>query len=63
MAVKEVGHGALQGWRGKVADSVASPVAKRTPFREDWIRAAIGFAFLALAVRYVVRSLAAARSR
>ncbi len=61
MAVQELGHGALQGWRGKLADTVATPVAKRTPLREDWIRAGIGLVFLALAIRYVIRTLAAAR--
>ena len=61
VAVQELGHGALQGWRGKVAERVATPVAKRTPLREEWIRAGIGLLFLALAIRYVIRTIAAAR--
>jgi hypothetical protein len=62
VAVQELGQAALQGWRGKVADTVATPVAKRTPLREDWVRAGLGLTFLALSVLYVIRSLAALRS-
>ena len=60
MKVEEVGHAALSGWRKPVADAVAP----RVPVRDDAVRAAIGFLFLALTVRYivdVVRDLAARR--
>jgi hypothetical protein len=62
VAVRELGQAALQGWRAKVADTVATPVAKRTPLREDWVRAGLGLTFLALSIVYVIRSLAALRS-
>ena len=54
MGVQKLGHAGLQGWKEKAADRAASAVGKRTPLDEDWIRAAFGFLFLALAVRYLV---------
>jgi hypothetical protein len=54
-----VGESGLQGWRAKVADATAGPVAKRTPLREEQVRALVGVAFLALSVVYVVRALKA----
>ena len=60
MKVEEVGHAALSGWRKPVADAVAP----RVPARDDAVRAAIGFLFLALAVKYLVdfaRDLASRR--
>ena len=57
MAVQELGHAALKGWREKAADRVAPAVAKRTPVDQDWVRAALGLVFFALAVRYLVRTV------
>ena len=60
MKVEEVGHAALSGWRKSVADAVAP----RVPARDDAVRAAIGFLFLALTLKYLVdfaRDLAARR--
>jgi len=49
-----------------VADAVAPPASKRTPWSEDQVRAAVGVAFFALATFYVVstavRMIKAARS-
>ena len=56
----QVGQAGLQGWRGKVADGVADPIAKRTPLDEDQARALIGAAFFVLAVVYVVKTITAA---
>jgi hypothetical protein len=59
--VEEVGHAALSGWRKPVADAVAP----RVPLRDEYVRAAVGFLFLALAVKYLVdtaRAIAARRS-
>jgi len=53
----ELGQSGLQGWREKVADGISQPVAKRAPLEEDQVRAAIGDAFFALAVIYVVKTL------
>jgi hypothetical protein len=64
MDAKTVGQAGLQGWRGKVADAVAAPVARRSGFSDDQVRAAIGALFLALSVLYVanaVKQLASAR--
>ena len=54
----KAGQAGLQGWRGKLADGVAEPVAERTPLSEDQVRAAIGAAFFVLAVLYVARAIA-----
>jgi hypothetical protein len=58
-SVAQVGHAGLQGWREKVADGVAGPVAKRTPLREDNVRAIIGATFLVLSVLYLVNAIRA----
>jgi hypothetical protein len=52
----QAGQAGLQGWRGKVADGVAEPVAKRTPLDEDQVRALIGAAFFVLSVIYIVNA-------
>jgi len=60
MKVEEVGQAALAGWRKPVAEAVAP----RVPARDERVRAAIGFLFLALTVKYLVdvgRELAARR--
>ncbi len=59
-----VGKAGLQGWRGKVADAVAEPVARRSGLTDEQVRAAIGALFLALSVLYVagaVKRLAGSR--
>jgi hypothetical protein len=59
-----LGKAGLQGWRAKVADVVAEPVARRSGLTDDQVRAAIGALFLALSVVYVagaVKRLAGAR--
>ena len=53
------GQAGLQGWREKLADTVAGPVADRTALDEDQVRAVIGAAFFALAVLYVVKTVTA----
>jgi hypothetical protein len=53
-----VGQAGLKGWRAKVGDVVAQPVAQRSPLDEDQVRAAVGAFFLVLATVYVVRSAA-----
>lgn len=53
----QIGTAGLQGWRAKVGQAVAPPVAKRTPLDEEQVRAIVGAAFLALAVFYVVKSV------
>ena len=59
-----VGKAGLQGWREKVADAVAAPVARRSGLSDDQVRAAVGALFLVLSVLYVVnavKQLASAR--
>ena len=57
MDARAVGEAGLQGWRGKVADAVAAPVARRSGLSDDQVRAAIGALFLALSVLYVVNAV------
>jgi len=52
MKVQDVGHAALSGWRGKVADAAAS----KAPARDDYVRAAFGFLFLALSLVYLAKT-------
>jgi hypothetical protein len=52
--IEHLGHEALAGWRGTVADKVAPPASNVAPPSEDQIRAAIGALFYALSVYYVV---------
>lgn len=64
MDAKAVGEAGLQGWRAKVADAVAAPVARRSGLSDDQVRAGIGALFLGLTVVYVVnaaRQLAGSR--
>ena len=56
----ELGQMGLQGWREKVADGIARPVANRAPLEEDQVRALIGAAFFVLAVIYVAKTISAA---
>lgn len=51
------GEQALLGWRSRVADAVATPADRWTPLRRSQARALVGWAFLALAVVYVARSV------
>jgi hypothetical protein len=55
-----LGQAGLKGWRQKVADGIAEPVARRAPLDSDQVRAALGALFFVLAVIYVVKTLTAA---
>ena len=56
----QLGTAGLQGWRRKVADAVAGPLAQRTPLASEQIKAVVGALFFALSVMYVVKTLSAA---
>jgi hypothetical protein len=58
-----IGQAGLQGWRAKVGDAVAPAVAQRAPLSEDTVRAAVGAAFFALSVLYVVKTATTAARR
>ena len=51
------GKAGLQGWRARVADAVASPVARRTRLSDDQVRAAVGAVYFGLSVVYVVGTI------
>ena len=59
-AVIRIGTAGLQGWRSKVGDAVAEPLARRTPLGAEQVRAAVGALFFALSVMYVVKTVSAA---
>ncbi len=49
-----LGKAGLQGWRAKVGDAIAGPVADRSGLTDDQVRAAVGGLFFVLSVVYVV---------
>lgn len=53
-----VGESALTGWRGMLGRAVARPVARRTRFTEEQVRAAIGLVLVAWAVIQLSRTMA-----
>lgn len=55
----QAGQAGLQGWRAKVADGIARPLADRTRLDEDQVRALIGATFFVLAIVYVVNTVRA----
>ena len=59
-AATRIGTAGLQGWRRKVGDAVAEPLAQRTPLAREQVRAAVGALFFALSVMYVVKTISAA---
>ena len=54
---EQLGHAALVGWRKRVADVTAPPVAKRGPASEDQVRAIVGGLLFALSAYYVVSTI------
>lgn len=56
----QIGTAGLQGWRAKVGDAVAEPLAQRTPLAGDQIKAALGALFFGLSVMYVVKTITTA---
>jgi hypothetical protein len=52
-----LGKAGLQGWRAKVGDAVAAPVARRSRFSDDQVRAVVGAVFFVLAVLYVAGTI------
>jgi hypothetical protein len=52
-----LGQAGLQGWRKKVADGIAEPIAERAPLEAEEVRAIVGAAFFVLAVFYVLKTL------
>jgi hypothetical protein len=55
-----LGQTGLQGWREKMADGIAEPVARRAPLDSEQVRAVLGAVFFVLSVVYVVKTLTAA---
>lgn len=56
--LQELGRaGVAVGWRRKVADSVAEPVAARTRLSRGDVRTALGLLFLALSGYYLIGTL------
>jgi hypothetical protein len=60
-SVSRIASAGLQGWRRKVADTVAQPLARRTALSSEQISAGLGALFFALSLTYVVKTVSAAR--
>ncbi len=56
----QIGTAGLQGWRRKVGDAVAEPLAQRTPLAGEQVKAAVGALFFVLSVMYIVKTVTAA---
>ena len=59
----EIGGASLTGVRGRVAKSVAKPIARRTGLTREQVEAIIGFLILAYGIYQVVRPLVRASRR
>ena len=57
MNLTDLGQLGLTGWRKKAFDRVADPVAARTPWSPDQLRAVLGAVFFGLAVYYLVSTV------
>lgn len=57
MDPKGVAQTGLVGWRKRVADKAAEPLAERTPMSADQVRALLGALFFGLSVVYVVGTI------
>ena len=57
------GKAGLQGWRARLADVLADPVARHSRLDADEVRAAVGAAFFLLSVVYVVGTVKRLASR
>jgi hypothetical protein len=55
--VKTLGTAGLNGWRAKVGDAVAGPVARHSAADAEQVRAAVGLLFLVLSLLYVGKTL------
>lgn len=52
-----LGESALTGWRGSVGKAVAKPVARRSGFSEEQVRAVLGFLILGYTLYRIVRPM------
>jgi hypothetical protein len=59
----EIGSESLTGMRGRVAKSVAKPIARRTGLTRKQVEAIIGFLILAYGIYQVARPLIRAARR
>ena len=59
----EIGSASLTGVRGRVAKSVAEPIARRTGLTRQEVEAVIGFLIIAYGMYQVVRPLVRAARR
>ena len=59
----EIGSASLTGVRGRVAKSVAEPIARRTGLTRQQVEAIIGFLIIAYGIFQVVRPVVRAARR
>ena len=51
------GKAGLAGWRARVADALAGPIARHSRLGDEEVRAAVGAAFFLLSVVYVIGTI------
>jgi hypothetical protein len=56
-----IGESALTGWRGRMGKALARPVAARTRFSEEQVRAILGLLLLAFVAWRTLRPVLGAR--
>jgi hypothetical protein len=57
MDAVSLGKAGLLGWRGKIGDAVARPVAARSRLTDDQVRAVVGGLLFVLPLIYVLRTV------
>ena len=61
MDARRLGQAGLTGWRRRLSERIAAPVARRTPFTADTVLALFGLFSIVLSLRrliHMARSLA-----
>jgi hypothetical protein len=63
MDALSLGRAGLAGWRVRVADAVAQPIARRTRVDAEQVQAVVGAVFFLMSVVYVVGTVRRAAGR
>lgn len=57
MNKEALGQAGLRGWRARVGEAVAQPVANHSPLSAEQVRAVVGALFFALSLVYVAGTI------
>ncbi len=58
MNTHTVGQSAMVGWRSKLGERIAEPVARRSPLEAQQVYTGLGLIFLGLSIWYVGSTIA-----